>query len=184
MLGAECWRPEPSAFSIQHSFIFSACKFLTSPAAHSRPQRWWPLLRVSVEKALPSPRTRSRRRVCCLTQHDLAASTKTTNGAYYRDLVVGTGATVATGQTIAVRYTGWLANGTQFDSNTALANPLTFKVGSGQVIAGFDEAIVGAAVGTQRQILIPPSLGYGPYDYGPIPGNSVLVFKVEVISVQ
>lgn len=115
---------------------------------------------------------------------NLAASTKTTNGAYYRDLVVGTGATVATGQTIAVRYTGWLANGTQFDSNTALANPLTFKVGSGQVIAGFDEAIVGAAVGTQRQILIPPSLGYGPYDYGPIPGNSVLVFKVEVISVQ
>jgi FKBP-type peptidyl-prolyl cis-trans isomerase len=115
---------------------------------------------------------------------NLAASTKTANGAYYRDLVVGTGTTVASGQTIAVRYTGWLANGTQFDSNTTLANPLTFKVGSGQVIAGFDEALVGAKVGSRRQLLIPPSLGYGPYDYGPIPGNSVLVFNVEVISVQ
>ena len=115
---------------------------------------------------------------------NLAASTKTANGAYYRDLVVGTGTTVATGQTIAVRYTGWLANGAQFDSNLTNANPLSFKVGSGQVIAGFDEGLVGAKVGSQRQLLIPPSLGYGPYDYGPIPGNSVLVFKVEVISAQ
>lgn len=114
---------------------------------------------------------------------NLAASTKTANGTYYRDLVVGTGATVATGQTITVRYTGWLANGTQFDSNTTKPDPLTFKVGSGQVIAGFDDGLVGAKVGSQRQLIIPPSLGYGPYDYGPIPGNSVIVFKVEVISV-
>ena len=114
---------------------------------------------------------------------NLGASTKTANGTYYRDLVVGTGATVATGQTIAVRYTGWLANGTQFDSNTTKADPLTFKVGSGAVIAGFDDGLIGAKVGTQRQLIIPPSLGYGPYDYGPIPGNSVIVFKVEVISV-
>ena len=114
---------------------------------------------------------------------NLAASTKTANGTYYRDLVVGTGATVASGQTISVRYTGWLANGTQFDSNTTKAEPLTFKVGSGQVIAGFDDGLIGAKVGSQRQLIIPPSLGYGPYDYGPIPGNSVIVFKVEVISV-
>ena len=114
---------------------------------------------------------------------NLAASTKTTNGTYYRDLVVGTGSTVANGQTIAVRYTGWLSNGTQFDSNTTKADPLTFKVGSGQVILGFDDGLIGAKVGSQRQLIIPPSLGYGPYDYGPIPGNSVIVFKVEVISV-
>lgn len=113
---------------------------------------------------------------------NLAASTKTANGTYYRDLVVGTGATVASGQTLTVRYTGWLANGTQFDTNTTKADPLVFKLGSGQVIAGFDDGLVGAKVGTQRQLIIPPSLGYGPYDYGPIPGNSVLVFKVEVIS--
>lgn len=115
---------------------------------------------------------------------NLGASTKTANGTYYRDIVVGTGATVAAGQTVAVRYTGWLANGTQFDSNTAKTDPLSFKVGSGQVIAGFDDGLVGAKVGSQRQLIIPPSLGYGPYDYGPIPGNSVLVFKVEVVSTQ
>ena len=115
---------------------------------------------------------------------NLGASTKTANGTYYRDLVVGTGPAVATGQTISVRYTGWLANGTQFDSNITKPDPLPFKIGSGQVIAGFDDGMVGAKVGTQRQLIIPPSLGYGPYDYGPIPGNSVLVFKVEVISVQ
>ena len=115
---------------------------------------------------------------------NLAASTKTANGTYYRDLVVGTVTTVATGQTIKVRYTGWLANGTQFDTNTSSANPLTFKVGSGQVILGFDDGLVGAKVGSQRQLIIPPSLGYGPYDYGPIPGNSVLVFKVEVVSAE
>jgi peptidylprolyl isomerase len=115
---------------------------------------------------------------------NLGESTKTANGAYYRDIVVGTGATVTSGQTLAVRYTGWLANGTQFDTNVGNPNPLTFKLGAGQVILGFDEALVGAHVGSQRQIIVPPSLGYGPYDYGPIPGNSVIVFKVEVISAQ
>lgn len=115
---------------------------------------------------------------------NLAASTKTPNGAYYRDITVGTGATIASGQTIAVRYSGWLANGTLFDSNTSAVNPLTFKFGVGQVIPGFDEALVGIKVGGKRQLIIPPSLGYGPYDYGQIPGNSVLVFTVEVISAQ
>jgi len=115
---------------------------------------------------------------------NLAASTKTANGVYYRDLVVGTGATVSTGQTVSVRYTGWLPNGTQFDSNTTQANPLVFKIGAAAVIDGFEEGIIGAKVGTQRQVIIPPSLGYGPYPYGPIPGNSVLVFKIEVVSVE
>ena len=115
---------------------------------------------------------------------NLTASTKTSNGVYYRDLVVGTGATVASGQTLAVRYTGWLSSGTQFDSNLTLANPLSFRLGVGQVIAGFDEGLVGIKVGGQRQLIIPPALGYGPYGYGSIPGNAVLVFKVEVVSAQ
>ena len=115
---------------------------------------------------------------------NLGASTKTAGGAYYRDLVVGTGAVVTSGQTLAVRYTGWLANGAQFDSNVSAANPLTFKLGASQVILGFDEGLPGMRVGGQRQLILPPSLGYGPYDYGPIPGNSVTVFKVEVISAQ
>ena len=115
---------------------------------------------------------------------DLAASTKTANGAYYRDLVPGTGTALAVGQTLVVRYTGWLSNGLQFDTNVTKPDPLTFKLGAREVIQGFDEAMVGVKVGAKRQLLVPPSLGYGPFDYGPIPGNSVLVFSVEVLSAQ
>ena len=115
---------------------------------------------------------------------DLAASTKTPNGAYYRDILPGTGPIVATGQTLKVRYTGWLSNGTQFDSNLTAPDPLPFKLGAHEVIAGFDEALAGVRVGGKRQLIVPPSLGYGPYSYGPIPGNSVLVFTVEVISAE
>ncbi|HEY0242888.1 MAG TPA: FKBP-type peptidyl-prolyl cis-trans isomerase [Gemmatimonadaceae bacterium] len=115
---------------------------------------------------------------------NLAASTKTPNGAYYRDIVVGTGAVVAGGQTISIRYTGWLSNGFQFETNVSSSNPLVFKLGAGEVIDGFDEALAGVRVGGRRQLIIPPSLGYGPYDYGPIPGNSILVFNVEVVAAQ
>ena len=115
---------------------------------------------------------------------DLAASTKTANGAYYRDIAPGTGTALVVGQTLVVRYTGWLSNGLQFDSNLTKLEPLTFKLGAREVIAGFDEAMVGAKVGAKRQLIVPPDLGYGPFDYGPIPGNSVLVFMVEVISAQ
>ena len=115
---------------------------------------------------------------------NLAASTRTTNGAYYRDLVVGTGAVVASGQDISIRYTGWLSNGAQFETNLSNSSPLKFKLGLGEVIDGFDEGLVGIRVGGKRQLIIPPSLGYGPYNYGPIPGNSILVFTVEVVPNQ
>ena len=115
---------------------------------------------------------------------DIAHSTKTPNGAYYRDIVVGTGAEVTSGQTVDVRYSGYLWTGTLFDSNLTNSDPLTFQLGKGQVILGFDEALTGVRVGGKRQLIIPPSLGYGPYDYGPIPGNSILVFNVEVIAVR
>src|SRR5512133_4376292 len=68
---------------------------------------------------------------------NLAASTKTTGGMYYRDLVVGTGAAVLTGQTVSVHYTGWLSNGTQFDANGPTATPFAVKLGAGQVIPGW-----------------------------------------------
>lgn len=115
---------------------------------------------------------------------NLAASTKTPNGAYYRDIVVGPGPVVTAGQNISIRYTGWLSNGIQFDTNLSSSNPLTFKLGAGEVIDGFDEGLAGVRVGGRRQIIVPPSLGYGPYNYGPIPGNSVLVFNVEVVAAQ
>ena len=115
---------------------------------------------------------------------DLAASTKTPNGAYYRDIVPGTGTSSVTGQKLGVRYTGWLSDGTEFDSNLTKPDPLVFQLGSQDVIPGFDEAMLGARLGSRRQLIVPPSLGYGPFPFGSIPGNSVLVFNVEVLSVQ
>ncbi len=114
---------------------------------------------------------------------DLAASTKTGKGAYYRDLTVGTGAVVTNGKKLHVIYTGWLADGTQFDSN--VGGPLfDVTLGGGQVIDGWDQTLLGTKAGGTRQLIIPPSQGFGPYAYGTIPGNSVLVFSVQVVSID
>jgi FKBP-type peptidyl-prolyl cis-trans isomerase FkpA len=103
------------------------------------------------------------------------------------DLVVGTGAVAASGNTVTVQYTGWLydptktdGKGTQFDTGTL--SP--FVLGSGAVIAGFDQGIIGMRVGGTRRLIIPPSLGYGSNANGPIPANSTLVFEMTLLNVQ
>jgi FKBP-type peptidyl-prolyl cis-trans isomerase FkpA len=108
-----------------------------------------------------------------------AALTKT-------DSVVGTGATAATGMTATVTYTGWLYSttatdfkGTQFD-----AGSLKFVIGSGSLIAGFDQGVVGMKVGGTRTVLIPSSLGYGANSPTGIPANSGLVFTITLTAVQ
>ena len=113
---------------------------------------------------------------------NLGASTKLPSGMYIRDITVGTGADVVTGQNVSMRYTGTLSTGVQFDANTS-GTPFSFQLGSGQVIAGWDQGIVGMKVGGTRQLIIPSALGYGRSDYGPIPGGSILVFSVTVVSV-
>lgn len=115
---------------------------------------------------------------------NLAASTKTASGLYYRDITVGSGATAIAGHTIAVHYTGALANGTIFDANGTNAAPYSFVLGQGQVIAGWDEGVVGMQVGGSRQLIIPPALGYGASGNGPIPSNAVLVFTVILVSTS
>ena len=115
---------------------------------------------------------------------DLPSMTQTTSGLYYKDLVVGSGPLLVAGQTVAIHYVGNLANGAQFDANNAPATPFSFKLGSGQVIAGFDEGIAGMHVGGKRQLVIPASLGYGAQASAGIPANSVLVFTVDVVSAQ
>jgi FKBP-type peptidyl-prolyl cis-trans isomerase FkpA len=115
---------------------------------------------------------------------DLSLMTKTSSGLYYRDLAVGTGALAESGKTVAVYYRGWFPNGTQFDSRVTGQAPFTFTLGARQVITGWDEGLQGMRAGGRRQLVVPPSLGYGPVDYGPIPGNSILVFEVQLISVS
>ena len=113
---------------------------------------------------------------------NIPASTKTATGLYYRDIAAGSGATVVSGQKLVVRYSGWLINGTLFDSNQTGYGP--FTIGTGEVISGWDQGIVGMKVGGTRQLIIPPALAYGATAKGIIPGYSILVFNVTVISAQ
>jgi len=100
-----------------------------------------------------------------------------------QDLVVGTGATAAVGNVVTVNYTGMFTNGTVFDSSVG-RTPIQFQLGAGQVIPGFEQGIVGMKVGGKRRITIPPSLGYGSAGRPPtIPGNSTLVFEVDLVSI-
>jgi FKBP-type peptidyl-prolyl cis-trans isomerase len=115
---------------------------------------------------------------------DLTQSTKLPTGLYYRDITPGTGTVLAAGQTVGMRYVGTFANGDVFDSNPAPKQVFSFRLGGGQVIKGWDLGLVGMKVGGRRQLIIPPELAYGPNDYGPIPGNSVLVFTVDAVSAQ
>ena len=115
---------------------------------------------------------------------DLTQSTRTTNGMYYRDLVSGGGAVITNGQLIDVRYSGWLSSGFQFDTNIGDALPYSFVLGTGNVIQGWHEGLQGAKIGSTRQLIIPATLAYGPGGYGPIPGNAVTVFKVEILAAH
>jgi FKBP-type peptidyl-prolyl cis-trans isomerase len=99
-----------------------------------------------------------------------------------QDEVMGAGTAAKSGDTVTVNYTGKLQDGTVFDTSEGKA-PISFTLGQGQVIPGFEQGIVGMQVGGKRVITIPPSLAYGPNDYGPIPGNSTLTFEVELVSI-
>jgi len=99
-----------------------------------------------------------------------------------QDEVVGTGPAAKPGDTLAVHYTGKLQDGTVFDSSLG-RDPYMLVLGAGQVIPGWEQGLVGMQAGGKRLLIIPPSLAYGENDYGPIPGNSTLVFEVEVVSI-
>lgn len=101
-----------------------------------------------------------------------------------QDVVVGTGAEAVPGKTVVVNYTGKFTNGQVFDSSIPRGEPFEFPLGAGKVIAGWDQGVAGMKVGGKRTLIVPPELGYGPNDYGPIPGNSVLIFDVELLGVK
>jgi peptidylprolyl isomerase len=115
---------------------------------------------------------------------DLSQSTKTTSGMYVRDLTVGTGAVATSTSSVNVYYEGFLATGFRFDYKLSPSDPYAVKLGTKSVIDGWEEGLVGMKVGGKRQLIIPPELCYGPYGYGAIPSNAVLVFNIELVSVQ
>lgn len=101
------------------------------------------------------------------------------------DLVVGNGEEVKNGDRVSVHYTGWLTDGTKFDSSLDRAVPFDFTVGAGEVIKGWDLGVAGMRVGGKRKLTIPASLGYGVRGAGDvIPPNATLVFEVQVLSKQ
>jgi peptidylprolyl isomerase len=107
----------------------------------------------------------------------------------YEDTKVGDGAVAKAGQTCVMHYTGWLwtngAKGSKFDSSVDRGKPFSFKLGSGQVIGGWDEGVQGIQIGGKRTLLIPPELGYGARGAGGvIPANATLLFEVELLELR
>jgi FKBP-type peptidyl-prolyl cis-trans isomerase FkpA len=108
----------------------------------------------------------------------------TPSGLIIEDVNVGEGAVAAVGQKVTVHYTGWLTNGTKFDSSKDRNDPFAFPLGGGRVIKGWDEGVQGMKVGGKRKLTIPPALGYGARGAGgAIPPNATLVFEVELLGV-
>jgi peptidylprolyl isomerase len=118
------------------------------------------------------------------TKVDEKDYTTTESGLKYYDLVPGTGETPKAGQTVVVQYTGWLEDGTQFDSSIDRGEPFSFQLGAGGVIPGWDEGVSTMKVGGKRQLVVPASLGYGDQGAGNvIPPGATLIFEIELISV-
>lgn len=110
--------------------------------------------------------------------------TVTASGLKYYDIVEGDGATAEAGSAVTVNYTGWLTNNIKFDSSLDSGFPFPFTLGTGAVIPGWDEGLVGMKVGGIRQLVIPSDLAYGDTGSGAIPPGATLVFEVELLDAQ
>jgi FKBP-type peptidyl-prolyl cis-trans isomerase len=109
----------------------------------------------------------------------------TPSGLRYTDLKVGEGDEARPGQVVEVQYTGWLTDGKQFETSRNCNQPLTFRVGAGDVLKGWDEGVLGMKVGGKRKLIVPPDLGYGRQGAGTVvPPNATLVFEFELVGVR
>jgi len=116
---------------------------------------------------------------------DLTAMNRGDSGLYTLDQEVGTGVEATNGRSLEVHYSGWLPDGTLFDTSRREGRqPFTFTLGQGRVIQGWDQGLVGMRVGGKRRLIIPSELGYGSAGSGAIPPDSVLVFDVELLSAR
>jgi FKBP-type peptidyl-prolyl cis-trans isomerase len=119
------------------------------------------------------------------TQYDKYKNNK---DALFGDIKAGSGAQLTTGKKGTVYYKGWLTNGTLVDQSPVSASsqpqPYTFTLGAHEVIPGWEEAIYGMKAGGKRLLIIPPAVGYGSQGKGLVPPNAVLIFEVQLLSVQ
>jgi FKBP-type peptidyl-prolyl cis-trans isomerase FkpA len=108
----------------------------------------------------------------------------TDSGLKYEDLKEGTGDAAKKGDMVEVHYTGWLKDGTKFDSSVG-KSPFSFPLGGGKVIKGWDEGVAGMKVGGKRKLTIPAELAYGKKGYPPvIPADAELTFEVELLKIK
>ncbi|MDV3239589.1 MAG: FKBP-type peptidyl-prolyl cis-trans isomerase [Gammaproteobacteria bacterium] len=110
----------------------------------------------------------------------------TASGLRYEELKVGDGAeATGRGQTVVVHYTGWLEDGTKFDSSVDRNDPFSFPLDCGYVIKGWDEGVKGMRIGGKRKLIIPSELGYGARGAGGvIPPDATLIFEVELLEIS
>lgn len=110
---------------------------------------------------------------------------KTSSGLEIQDLKSGDGAEARSGSTVDVHYTGWLEDGTKFDSSHDRGKPFSFRLGAGMVIRGWDEGVAGMKAGGKRKLRIPSALAYGKRGAaGVIPPDATLIFEVELVAVR
>lgn len=114
-----------------------------------------------------------------------AVSVELPGGLRYVDLKVGDGNIAEAGLTASVHYTGWLLDGSKFDSSVDRGQPFEFRIGGGGVIRGWEEGVKGMRIGGKRKLTIPPDMGYGANGYPPvIPANATLVFDIELLGLH
>jgi peptidylprolyl isomerase len=137
------------------------------------------------EAQAPAPQPLGPPAPAPVTQPAAGPRTVTADGLTIIEVQPGTGAAAKSGDHIFVNYRGRLqSTGVQFDSSYDRGQPFDLVLGTGHVIAGWEEGLIGMKVGGKRQLIIPPSLGYGPNENGSIPANSTLVFDLELVRIQ
>lgn len=117
---------------------------------------------------------------------DADALTRTRSGLLYHDVRVGTGREAAAGDTVVMHFTGWIADGSRFESSHDHGQPLVTEIGPGsRLVTGWNEGVQGMRVGGRRTLVLPPALGYGSRGVeGVIPPNATLVFDVELLELR
>jgi FKBP-type peptidyl-prolyl cis-trans isomerase FkpA len=109
----------------------------------------------------------------------------TKSGLMYEDKIIGDGKQAKAGDSVSVHYTGWLEDGTKFDSSKDRNQAFRFNLGSGMVIKGWDEGVAGMKIGGVRKLTIPSELGYGSRGAGRvIPPNATLIFEIELLDIN
>ncbi len=160
--------PSPAADTATTPIVTTAAQAATQPAACSSTPAAIPSAIAGVPPIPPNVQT-----------------VTTPDGLRYADLNPGDGDMAKAGQTATVHYTGWLPDGTKFDSSVDRNQPFSFPLGGGQVIKGWDEGVAGMKAGGERLLIVPPNLGYGSRGAGGvIPPCATLLFDVRLLSVK